>query len=468
MKKLLLGLLSLFLFAGTALAQNVLDKIDQAEDFSKDANKALGSFNLDQTGNRSKLLEARNLIDQASELVENISMDDLKGAVAKEKDVDKVKKKMSTIFYRKGKIYDDVTSQITGLKQLGGVPEEFASVSDPAIASARGYAKALAFAVKKYQIKDAVTGLQSAQGSLNNIALFSFEENKYAEAFRNFAENLKVHDLIKEQGGTSTLDDTKAYNDQMYYAALAALNGKKEQDAADLFEKLYAANYDNPLVYDGLYRINSADGDLEGAYKYLEAGREKYPEDVSLLFAEINHFLRLNKLDELIDKLKAAIAAEPSNISLYSTLGNVFDNLYQREEQEKNMEKANEYFNSALDYYEQALEKDATYFDAIYSIGALYYNKAALMTKELQDLDGDYTKEGLKKYEAKKKEVFGEFEKALPYFKRCEKLNPSDLNTLIALKEIFARKDDLPTSNAIKERLDKVQAGEKITDSYFK
>jgi tetratricopeptide (TPR) repeat protein len=219
-------------------------------------------------------------------------------------------------------------------------------------------------------------------------------------------------------------------------------------------------------VYDGLYRINSADGDLEGAYKYLEAGRQKYPEDVSLLFAEINHFLRLNQLDQLIDKLKAAIAAEPENVSLYSTLGNVYDNLYQRESEAGNMTKAQEYFDSAYDYYNKALEKDKTFFDAIYSIGALYYNKAAILTKELQALGT--SKEDLKKFDVLKKEVFEEFEKALPYFKRCEQLNPADVNTLIALKEIFAKKDDFETSKVFKERLAKVKAGEQIIDSYFK
>jgi hypothetical protein len=39
---------------------------------------------------------------------------------------------------------------------------------------------------------------------------------------------------------------------------------------------------------------------------------------------------------------------------------------------------------------------------------------------------------------------------------------------LIALKEIFARKNELDLSNEFKERLDKIQAGEKIEASYFK
>jgi hypothetical protein len=41
------------------------------------------------------------------------------------------------------------------------------------------------------------------------------------------------------------------------------------------------------------------------------------------------------------------------------------------------------------------------------------------------------------------------------------------LNTLIALKEIYARKDDLEKSNVFKERIDRIQAGETIDEAYF-
>ena len=89
------------------------------------------------------------------------------------------------------------------------------------------------------------------------------------------------------------------------------------------------------------------------------------------------------------------------------------------------------------------------------------------MTQELNKLADDYSQEGIKKYEALKEKIFSEFDEALPYFQECEKLDPNDINTLIALKEIYARKDNLEMSNVFKERLDTVQAGGKVEDSYF-
>ena len=89
------------------------------------------------------------------------------------------------------------------------------------------------------------------------------------------------------------------------------------------------------------------------------------------------------------------------------------------------------------------------------------------MTVEVNNFS-DFSKKGQEKFDAMQKEVQNQFDKALPFFKRAEKMNPSDANTLIALKEIFARKNDFETSNIFKDRLDRVQNGETISESYFK
>ena len=165
--------------------------------------------------------------------------------------------------------------------------------------------------------------------------------------------------------------------------------------------------------------------------------------------------------------MKAAIEKEPDNKSLYLTLGNVYDNLFQKSSEAKDATKSEEYIQSALDYYGKAMEKDPEYMDATYSIGALYYNRAAAYTQEMNKLADDYSKPGIAKYNAMKEQVDKEFEKALPYFQQAERMDPNDLNTLIALKEIYARKNQLNVSNEFKARLEKVQAGQKNDSSYF-
>jgi len=83
-------------------------------------------------------------------------------------------------------------------------------------------------------------------------------------------------------------------------------------------------------------------------------------------------------------------------------------------------------------------------------------------------LSEDYSKAGTEKYESKKIQVEKMFNEALPYLKRVEVLDPGDRNMLIALKEIYARQNDFDMSNVFKERLEKIEAGETIEESYFK
>jgi len=211
--------------------------------------------------------------------------------------------------------------------------------------------------------------------------------------------------------------------------------------------------YEHALVYEALFNIKS-EANAEEGLKYLEMGRTKFPDDTGLLFAEINHYLKSGQLEILTDKLKVAIEKEPNNTTVYNTLGNVYDQLYQSEDKAGNTAKSKEYFDLAYDYYSQALGIDDKNFDATYSIGALYYNKAASYTDKINELSNDFSAAGTKKYDAMKAEMDAQFEKAKPYFITAEQLNPKDGNALIALKEIYARSNDFEKVNEYKAKIE--------------
>lgn len=444
MKKLVLACLAVAMIAFTAQAQDGKRAL-------RDAGNALRTFNLDQTNNMDKLHEAVENIAIAAEA------DDTKG------DVD--------TWLTRGEIYNAIASQIATIRQLQvGSLDDLPQVEDPALVALDSYLKALEMAEKRFELKSAYDGLRSVQGSLNNLGIFAYEDSQFEAAFQHFNGVLRAHDPLVSEGEESLLGDEAAYQEQLYLAGLAALNAENMSAARPLFEKLIEGGYDKPVIYEAMYKIKVAENpdNMEAAYGHLEEGREKFPDDVSLLFAEINHFLRINKLDELIGKLKDAIEKEPTNVSLYSTLGSVYDNLYQREMEADNKEQARTYFDNALDYFKQALEIDPDYTDATYSIGALYFNRAAQMTQELTVLADDLSREGQAKYDSLKAEINEEFDRALPYFEAVERKNPNDVNTLIALKEIFARKNEFEKSNEFKNRVERVQMGETIEESYFK
>ena len=442
MKKLILALAAVLMVA-TVGAQNGKKAV-------RKASRALGTFNLNTAENQSSLQEAVDLIETGEQDPE----------MAKE----------AKTYLTKGEIFNTIANQYIIAAQLGQPTEGLPKVQDAALKAANAYLKALDLAERRYQRKDSYAGLQQVQGHLLNagIAIFQNDEKDFDKAFENFQTALDIHDKLKEEKEDSRLDDEEQYQQQLYLAGLAALNAGRMDVAKSHFQELYEADYDEPAIYESLYKIVAQDtAKIEEAYQYIEEGRKKYPDEVTLLFAEINHFLRLGRMNELIDKLKEAIDAEPTNVSLYSTLGSVYDQLYQKQAAAGNEEEAKEKFEKAIDYYQQAIDIDSSYVDAVYSIGALYFNRAATLTQEQQKLADKYDKESLKRYNELQKDIFKEFEKALPYFKKAESIDPNDVNTLIALKEIYARKDDLEMSRVFKERFDKIQAGEKLETSYF-
>ncbi len=444
MKKLLLFIPFMLIFALSV----------QAQEMGKDTKKELKSAERDLNGFKIN----NSAKDKLTSAVKGIE------AVMEKSDAQNV----PDTWLVKGDIYNEVATQYITIKQLGiGTTDDLPDPNGKALGAMEAYQKALGMTDKGSDKKNALTGLRSAQNNMSQLGVYQYEANNYDAAFNSFNGVIRAHDILKENGEESALDKEEDYNNQLYITGLAAMNANKMPSAAVYFQKLYEKSYDKPLVYEAMYKIKSAD-DSEAGYQYLEKGRELYPEDLGLLFAEINHFLRTGKKEVLVEKLKMAIDKEPNNKSLFFTLGNVYDQFFQQAVKDGNKDAESKYYDLAQEQYDAALKVDPDYVDAVYGKGALHYNKAANLTQELQKLSDDYSADGIKKYEAKKAEVFSEFDKALPFFKKAESINPNDINTLIALKEIFARKDDLEKSNEFKTRLETVQGGGKNESSYFK
>lgn len=439
MKKWIFGFVAVMLMTVTVDAQD-------AKKLAKDADRALGKFNLDQSANKAELTEAVALADQAVEADPN----------------------MGRAWNTRGDVYAAIATQIVTDRQLGvGLTEGLPEVDMPAMKAYQSYLNGLEKAEKNFETKDAVKGLQSLMGTMSNKGIFHYEDQEYGKAYLLFDGMLNLHQKLTDIGEESGLKE-EDYNRQIYLTALAAYNANMLDEAGMMFQKLYDMEYDEPLIYEAFYDIKSKQTSPQEAYSILEKGKEIYPDNVSLLFAEINHYLQLGQSDKLIEKLEKAIEAEPDNASLYSVMGNAYETLYNRSIEQGDTTQADQQFAQALDYYNQAMEKNPQNITAIYSAGALYYNKAAKLTQEMLKLQDDYSKEGIEKYNQMRELVLAEFDKALPYFKKAEQIDPNDLNTLIALKEIYAKKDDLEMSNIFKERLETVQAGGQNEASYFK
>ncbi len=410
----------------------------------KKASKSLSSYNMDPQNSAGKLDEAKKAIE-----------------IACASDVTKGQYKT---WYTRGQIYNELANKDAAMRMIKqDAPAAYPEAGYEAYVS---YKKALELVQKGYEKKDAVKGMGESVNALRNGGSDMFNAKKMKEAYQSFSAVVNVQSILKENKEKEGVLPDSTINLYGYYAAVTANQAGMEKEAKEMYLMLYKNKYKEAGVYEGLYNLTYKTDEAE-AIKYLEEGRKLFPDETSILFAEINHYLRNNKLDQLTGKLKQAIQKEPNNISLYNTLGNVYDNLAQiAQDSLKDAAKSAEYSKEAISYYEQALAKQPNNADANYSMGAYYYNKAALKTKEMQKLQDDMSKAGMAKYKDLEKEMNELFTKALPYFKKAESNNPNDENTLIALKEIFAKLDNVELYKEFKTRLETVQNNGK-NRSYF-
>jgi hypothetical protein len=213
------------------------------------------------------------------------------------------------------------------------------------------------------------------------------------------------------------------------------------------YEQLYAKGTDNVAVYEGLYACKTEMGDEAGALKVLSEGRKKFPNESSLLFAEINYYLSKGRLGELTGRLEEAIAKEPDNVSLYRTLGDVYNNLFttlledSTQTKEQKTPKLKELADKAKANFLTAVGKEPNNADANYSLGALLYNETNLIAQEMNATSFS-TAAGQKRYAELKKEMLAGVDEALKYFQKAESIEPNDQNTLAALVQAYGRKED--------------------------
>ena len=433
---MILAPVALFLTFSLAQAQ------DGAQ-LAKSAGKALTSYNIDRANNGAKLDEARQKINEALETPEAQAL--------------------ASAWITRGDIYSTIVERDMALRQVN--PATPLSGDNDALEAFYAYEKGYSLAEKKYEKSDALKGITTVQAGLINIGVAKYEAKEYEKAYLSSAAALKSNELLLAGNERTLFADEKQIEDQKYFTSLAALMAGRNADAVPYLEEMVNKGTDKSEVYESLYNAKMALNDWEGAKTVLAEGRKRFPDNAGLLFAEINAYLKEGRLDELTGRLKQAIQQEPDNVSLYVNLGNVYDNLQQLEQKARNDAKAAEYFEEARKYYTQAIEKDAKSLDAHYMLGALYYNKAALIIQEMAGLGN--TNQEQRKYNALYQEVIGLFDQALPSFQKAESIDANDMNTLIALTEIYTRKED-GLSQEFSNRLEVVKSGGKNPASYFR
>lgn len=284
----------------------------------------------------------------------------------------------------------------------------------------------------KNEYKDQLqAGLQECALSSFNEGVTPYNEKNYQLAYNSFKQSADVYEYINKTFQTKTVDTLATL-----YAAHAATKLKKYGEAEVLYQSLLDKGISQPDIYASMGELYVGMGDTAKAIAIISKGTALYPNDKGLMIQELNVYLFSKRFDEAEVKLKEAIEKDPKFVPLYVQLANIY---------ELKKDTAN-----ARKTYEQAIAIEPNSFDAQYRLGAMYYNQAVELNNTMNKLDLNQQKQ----YDLLKVQRDATFRRSLPYLENAHLQDPKDMDTMIALKELYARLNMSEKLDDIKRQID--------------
>jgi len=298
-------------------------------------------------------------------------------------------------------------------------------------------------------------GLRMCAGNFFNAGGDSYKNQEYANALLNFEKSVSINkDLILK---TDTLG--------IYYSGLSADKAgnfeKAKQYYIEAINNKYGTGYGEAEMVRPYYFLaqicKKENNDVE-YLNTLKSSRAAFPNNKDLLTEEMNYYILSGKLTDALKSMDEAIAKEPNNKTTYMNKGILYDNLANPKEGKKLDEKQfEEYWTKAVESTAKAVELDANYFDALFQLGALYYNKGVRQTEFANTITGMSANE-VKRYDAETKKAEALFRQALPHFEKCDAIGNADKQVLkdlyASLKQIYTFIEQPEKAKAIKAKLE--------------
>ncbi len=273
------------------------------------------------------------------------------------------------------------------------------------------YKRSLEYRDKKEKfVKDAIRNLKFIQNLAFNEGIRMFEAHDYEKAANYFALSAE----IGEYHEVGELEKAVYFN-----AALSYEKAGKLDEAIKYYNKSAEIKYEPVACIRKIAEIYLNQGDAEKYVTTLKDAISKMEDNQVLMLLLIDHYSKDQQFDQALEYLNKAIELEPNNKVYYFAKGTFYD---QKGESDK-----------AFEAYNKALEIDSVYFDALFNLGVLFFNRGADFNNKANELPLNKEKE----YEELRSKAMGEFVKASTYFEKCIELNPKDLYTLKQLRLIY-------------------------------
>ena len=286
------------------------------------------------------------------------------------------------------------------------------------------YFKSMEIDTKKEWIQENTAGLSSLQAMMLESAASQYGSNDFCGASGSFAVARDISERFK------IVDSVAIYNG----AYCAERCGKLEEALAG-YQESAKIGYNVPSVYGSIVELYNKMGKKEEAVKTLSEARAKYPKDSELLRAEVNVYLTEQKYDQALSLLKDLTSQDASNEMIWFVLGVTYEKLGKVADQEA--------------AYLKALEINPKYFDALFNLGATYYNQGVEKYKECDKIP---PREAAK-YDACVKDANTIFAKSIGYFETGYNERPTDKDIINALKEAYVRVGNMEGKKKMEEAL---------------
>ncbi|MEI8048823.1 MAG: tetratricopeptide repeat protein, partial [Bacteroidota bacterium] len=337
----------------------------------------------------------------------------------------------SKVWFYRGNIYLDI--------QLS--PAKAVLAPDAINVAYDAYLKAKELDTKEEFKEDITARMAAIGGEFFNEGISYFQQNNFDGAIPLFDKAIKI-------SADNHVIDTLAN-----YGAALCLEKKASQDVVFLDQAIAKYQYlvdikmKEVSVYTSLANLYKDKGNLDKASEIIGIGKTLFPGNTDLIITEANMYISTNNHAKAVSSLMVAKEKEPKNVSVLYAIGVTYD-LLKNDTKLPDAERA-DYFTKATDAYKEAIAVDSNYFDAIFNLGAIYFNKGGEVINEANKLPISETA----KYDKLLAEGNNYLNLSLPYLEKCEKIQPLDKPTLVSLKEIYTRLNKTEKLGAINAKL---------------
>lgn len=192
-----------------------------------------------------------------------------------------------------------------------------------------------------------------------------------------------------------------------------------------------------PEIIKNIALIYNEKGETEKATEAIKDARAANPDDMNLLLTEANMYIQAGDKAKFQSLMEEAIQKDPSNPTLYYNLGVITA-------EQGNNEQAGE-------YYKKAIELDPQNENAYLNLASMTLSSEQDLVNEMNSLGNSAADN--KRYDELKQEREELYHSAVPYLEKLLTINPSNIDAVRTLMNIYGTLGEQDKFMEMKEKL---------------